>query len=140
MCGVWRVLGAEVAQELFPVGQMDVDDSQRLSSSSSSSMIQLVTEWRTPNVLLGGMSCGSFLTLVLCWGRNRDKRVTISFFEWPGSGTEGCGVSWLLCPSVMVGNLGFLSTHPAWGESVLSSPLPVQMPPSELILDPHFRK
>lgn len=62
--GPW---GPEVAQELFQVGQMDVDDSQRLSSSSSS-MIQLVTEWRTPNVLLGGMRCRSCCTQVLCGG------------------------------------------------------------------------
>lgn len=74
------------------------------------------------------------------WGRNGHKRVIVSFIAWPGSGTEGCGVAWLRCPSVMVGNLGFLSTHPAWGEGVLSSPLPVQMQPSELLLDPRFRK
>lgn len=76
---------------------MDVDNSQRLSFYSS--MVQLVIESRTPNVLLGGMSRRFCCAVLLCagalLGRNRDKQVTISFFEWPGSVAEGCSVSWL---------------------------------------------
>lgn len=64
-------------------GPADVDDSQVIFS-----VIQLATEWRAANVLLGGKSRRSVLYTGALWGRNRDKQATVSFFEWPGSVTE----------------------------------------------------
>lgn len=64
-------------------GPADVDDSRVIFS-----VIQLVTEWRAANVLLGGKSRRSVLYTGALWGRNRDKQATVSFFEWPGSVTE----------------------------------------------------